>query len=408
MGGTTHYRVARALPRRVEIFISHAALVGLGRPFAGFMLAGLAHFGLDPLLRSVCGLRRHVAPRSGHARASPSGQAPLGQHRLGRAQPDPGAAARRRARARGRARAERVRAPRAMISLGRRRDRRGRVHRRGELWPRCCFGMGAVHAARRLHVRRAGEQAQRAPRRAARPAVPGGDPGQADAPPPARPETTTTPQATSARQRGRADAPASARRCCRGSRSRPTRCSAWAAHLRGDSAEAAALAEGGESSTARRRGAGRAPSCSARRRAAARKVLEQARAAGDQRKEIVGPLIADPDRRRRGGARRGGGLRHRRVAVRRGRAQDGRDRLRGRAFDWAARLYEAVFARTSDADDAYERRAPTRRRRQQIAPSTASRERSAPASGPRPAWSDAALEAAARRARARRPCCRRP
>lgn len=86
----------------------------------------------------------------------------------------------------------------------------------------------------------------------------------------------------------------------------------------------------------------------------ARKVLEQARATGDDRKEIVGPLIqilitegeiarasavaldiveslSDDDARKMAEIASG-----------------------ARSYDWAARLFEAVFARTGAAEDAYE------------------------------------------------------
>lgn len=88
--------------------------------------------------------------------------------------------------------------------------------------------------------------------------------------------------------------------------------------------------------------------------AGARKLLEQARASGDDRKEIVGPLIQ---------LLISAGEVPRAAAV----AFDIVDSLSDddarqmaeiafgeRAFDWAARLHEAVFARTGDADDAYQ------------------------------------------------------
>ncbi|MDI3282082.1 site-2 protease family protein [Polyangium sp. 15x6] len=87
---------------------------------------------------------------------------------------------------------------------------------------------------------------------------------------------------------------------------------------------------------------------------AARRVLEAARAAGDDRKEIVGPLVQIL-------------LEQGEVARAAAIAYDIVDSLseddarkmaklafEGRAFDWSARLSEAVFERQKSAEDAYE------------------------------------------------------
>jgi len=86
----------------------------------------------------------------------------------------------------------------------------------------------------------------------------------------------------------------------------------------------------------------------------ARRIFEAARAAGDDRKEIVGPLIQIL-------------IEQREIARAAATAYDiveslseedarrmGRIAFEGSAFDWAARLYEAVFRREGHADDAYE------------------------------------------------------
>jgi thioredoxin-like negative regulator of GroEL len=86
----------------------------------------------------------------------------------------------------------------------------------------------------------------------------------------------------------------------------------------------------------------------------ARRVLEAARARGDDRKEIVGPLIQiliDEKEVARAAA----------IAfdIVDSLSEDDARRMAqlafdNAAFDWSARLYEAVFARKSHAEDAYE------------------------------------------------------
>lgn len=125
----------------------------------------------------------------------------------------------------------------------------------------------------------------------------------------------------------------------------------------------------------------------------ARKVLEQARATGDERKEILGPLIqiliaagevarasavafdiieslSDEDARKM--------------------AEIAAD---ARSHDWAGRLYEAVFARSGAPDDAYEAaRAYAADGAQDRALDLLGRAVSAGFSDRARAWSDAALE----------------
>lgn len=90
------------------------------------------------------------------------------------------------------------------------------------------------------------------------------------------------------------------------------------------------------------------------KRSEARRALEAARAAGDQRKEVAGPLIQILIEAREvpraaavaldiADSLSGDDLRHMgAVAFEQG------------SFDWSARLYEAIFRRDKHADDAYE------------------------------------------------------
>jgi tetratricopeptide (TPR) repeat protein len=126
----------------------------------------------------------------------------------------------------------------------------------------------------------------------------------------------------------------------------------------------------------------------------ARKVLEQARAAGDDRKEVVGPLIQ---------ALLEGGDTARAAAI----ALDVVESLsdddvrrmaqiafEARAFTWAARLYEAIFRRDAHANDAYEAaRAFSLAGEQDRALELLERAVAAGFSDRARAWSDAALEA---------------
>ncbi len=86
----------------------------------------------------------------------------------------------------------------------------------------------------------------------------------------------------------------------------------------------------------------------------ARRVLEQARAAGDDRKEIVGPLIqiliADGEVARAAAVA---------FDIVEALSDDDARKMAqiafgARSFEWAARLYESIFARGHLADDAYE------------------------------------------------------
>lgn len=86
----------------------------------------------------------------------------------------------------------------------------------------------------------------------------------------------------------------------------------------------------------------------------ARKVLEQARAAGDDRKEVVGPLIqiliAEGEVARAAAVA---------FDILESLSDDDARKMAqiafgARSYDWAARLYEAIFARGNVPDDAYE------------------------------------------------------
>jgi Zn-dependent protease len=125
----------------------------------------------------------------------------------------------------------------------------------------------------------------------------------------------------------------------------------------------------------------------------ARRVLEQARAAGDDRKEIVGPLIqiliAEGEVPRAAA-----------VAldiVESLSDEDARKMAQiafgARAYDWAARLFETVLARTGSADDAYEAaRAYAADGAHERALDLLGKAVSAGFSDRARAWSDAALE----------------
>ena len=86
----------------------------------------------------------------------------------------------------------------------------------------------------------------------------------------------------------------------------------------------------------------------------ARRALEEARKRGDNRKEVVGPLIQIL-------IEEGEIARASAVALDIVESLSDEDTRKmaqiafeGGAFDWSARLYEAVFAREGQADDAYE------------------------------------------------------
>lgn len=125
----------------------------------------------------------------------------------------------------------------------------------------------------------------------------------------------------------------------------------------------------------------------------ARKILEGARAAGDDRKEIVGPLIqiliAEGEVARAGA-----------VAFDIVESLSDEDARRmaeisfsARAYEWAARLYEAVFARTKSPEDAYDAaRALTADGALERALDLLGRAVDAGFSDRARAWSDAALE----------------
>ncbi|MRG96013.1 site-2 protease family protein [Polyangium spumosum] len=86
----------------------------------------------------------------------------------------------------------------------------------------------------------------------------------------------------------------------------------------------------------------------------ARRVLEEARAAGDDRKEIVGPLVQILIEQ--GEIARAAAIAY--DIVDSLSEEDARRMAKlafeGRAFDWSARLSEAVFERQRSAEDAYE------------------------------------------------------
>lgn len=128
----------------------------------------------------------------------------------------------------------------------------------------------------------------------------------------------------------------------------------WAAQLRGDPAEAARWIKAAQHHGAPDMALVAAVMIAQGETRDARKVLEQARAQGDDRKEIVGPLIqiliAEGDVPRASA-----------VAFDIVESLSDEDARRmakiafdGRAFEWAARLGEAVFERSRAPEDAYE------------------------------------------------------
>jgi len=86
----------------------------------------------------------------------------------------------------------------------------------------------------------------------------------------------------------------------------------------------------------------------------ARKVLEAARAAGDDRKEVIGPLVQILIEQ--GEVARASAIAY--DIVDSLSEEDARRMAKvafdGRAFDWSARLYEVVFERKKEPEDAYE------------------------------------------------------
>jgi len=128
----------------------------------------------------------------------------------------------------------------------------------------------------------------------------------------------------------------------------------WAAQLRGDPNEAARWVKAAQHHGTPDHALVAAVMISQGETKDARKLLEHARASGDDRKEIVGPLIqiliAEGDVARASA-----------VAfdiVESLSDEDARKMAQiafsGRAFEWSARLYEVLFERTRAADDAYE------------------------------------------------------
>jgi len=168
---------------------------------------------------------------------------------------------------------------------------------------------------------------------------------------------------------------------------------AWAAQIRGDSAEAARWVK-----VAQQHGTPDAALLAAvlignGNPREARKILENARSTGDDRKEIVGPLIqiliAEGDVARASAVA---------FDIVESLSDDdtrkmGEIAFDARSYDWAGRLFEAVFARSGAADDAYEAaRAYTADGAHDRALDLLARAVSAGFSDRARAWSDAALE----------------
>jgi Zn-dependent protease len=167
----------------------------------------------------------------------------------------------------------------------------------------------------------------------------------------------------------------------------------WAAQLRGDPEEAARWIKAAQHHGSPDVALVAAVLISRGDTRDARRVLEQARASGDDRKEIVGPLIQIL-------IAEGEVARAAAVAfdiVESLSDEDARKMAQiafgARSFDWSARLYEAIFARGHLADDAYEAaRAFSAEGAHDRALDMLARAVSAGFSDRARAWSDAAFE----------------
>lgn len=350
MGGTTRYRVLLPLSRRAEIFIS------LAGPFAGFLLAALV-FAVDHFFLHT----HYVSFRRGWYPFTPypgSGDVAYvvmqalwvnvgwGLVNLIPALPFDGGHVLEAALGPRRVRTALI------ISLGVSVAVAALFMVRGLFWAAILFGMSALHAVRRLQNEEpidALPEARATPREApipgeilaklaaARRALADDDLEQASA---------LANQAV--RMTGEHDVPLPRVRVI------AYEVLGWVAELKGELEEAARWIKAAEQHGTPDPALVAAVMIGRGETKEARKLLEQSRAFGDDRKEIVGPLIqiliaegevpraaavaldiveslSDDDARKMAEIASG-----------------------ARAHDWAARLHEAVFARTGAAEDAYE------------------------------------------------------
>ncbi|MEZ4311004.1 MAG: site-2 protease family protein [Polyangiaceae bacterium] len=386
MGGTTHYRVVLNLPRRAEIIIS------LAGPFAGFLFGALViavdvlalhsqsyHLSLSHTIGARPGILAHAIQQLlyvnffwGFINLIPV--LPLdGGHVL------EAALGPRRARLT------------SIISLVAAVVAAAAFVAIGMWWAAFIFGMGAFHAVRRLQSE---DPVDELPERRAAPREPP-IPGEIIAKLRAARralEDEDLVQATllaneSVRMTGDYEQPLPRVKV------EAYDVLGWVAQLRGDIDEAARWIK-----AAQQHGTPDAALMSAVLIARgetreARKLLEQARATGDDRKEIVGPLIqiliAEGEVARAAAIA---------FDIVESLSDDDARRMAdiaftARAFDWSARLFEAVFQRTGAADDAYQTaRAHAADGSNDRALDYLARAVSAGFSDRARAWSDAALE----------------
>lgn len=389
MGGTTHYRVILPLPRRAEIFIS------LAGPFAGF-LVGAVIFAIDHffLHTHYLSFRRGWYPFFPYPGSGELGYLVMqllwvnfgwGLVNLIPALPFDGGHVLEAALGPKRVRITLV------LSLAVALGAAAVFMFKGLFWAAILFGMSAFHAIRRLQTEEPVEelpQTRAAPREAP---IPGDILARLTAARRALADEDFAQAASLAneavRLTGDHDTPLPRVKV------QAYEVLGWAAQLRGDMDEAARWVKAAQQHGTPDAALVAAVMIGRGDAKDARKLLEQTRAAGDDRKEIVGPLIqiliaegevpraaavafdiveslSDDDARKMAEIAFG-----------------------ARAFEWAARLYEAVFARTGAADDAYEAaRAHAADGANDRALDYLARAVSAGFSDRARAWSDAALE----------------
>ncbi len=349
MGGTTHYRVLLPLPRRADIFIS------LAGPGAGFLLGGLI-LAVDLLALHT----QHYYLRGGwfrvHFEPSLLGLAIYqllwvnfgwGLVNLIPALPFDGGHVLQAALGPKRARIALIASlVVALVATG------GFVFI-GQHWAAFLFGMSAFHAMRRLQTDAPVTELSAARAAAPRePTVPGEILAKLHAARRALAEDhyAQATQLANEAVRLAADHGEPLPRV----KVEAYEVLGWVAHLRGEAAEAARWVKAAEQHGTPDAALVAAMLIGRGETKDARKLLEQARAAGDDRKEIVGPLIqiliAEGEVARASAVA---------LDIVESLSDDDARKMAeiaagARAFDWAARLFEAVFARTSSADDAYE------------------------------------------------------
>ena len=388
MGGTTHYRVLLPLPRRAEIFIS------LAGPFAGFLLGGLIlaldHFVLHTqAFHFRGGWFRHAYAEGlagfaiysllwvnfGWGLVNLLPVLPFDGGHVLEAALGP----------------KRVRVA-LTISLVFALAVAGFFAMRRELWAAFLFGMGAFHAVRRLQadqpVTDLSQQRAAPPRE---PPIPGEILAKLRA---ARRALSDDEYDQAARLANEAvKLTAEHGQPLPRAKVEAYEVLGWVAHLRGEEAEAARWVKAAEQHGTPDPALVAAMLIGRGETRDARKVLEQARASGDDRKEVVGPLvqilIAEGEVARASAVA---------LDIIDSLSDDDARKMAeiafgARAFDWAARLFEAVFARTKAADDAYEAaRAHAADGANERALEYLSRAVKAGFSDRARAWSDAALE----------------